>query len=1041
MILKNKKISIKKYLALVLCGAIICTQLDIVAFATENDSEISTITGDYVETEVQGDSQDAGTLESTTNTGDLEEIDELDVVEAIQFGTPTITEVEGTYEFKLTIQNLQDGDEIFASSWNIEEESYDAVSEMYVASEEDIYSEELQLNAETNEVTYVLDIKNFDNQSGEYRTRIEVIGEQSYATYDFSTYELESVDQEDESEDELENISPSLTQATLFSVTAFSSAAVVSTKPVIGTPTVSSGAGKITISVDITSSVGISEVKFPTWSDSNGQDDIQWYTGSKLGDTYTLEIDFKNHNYETGTYTTHIYAYNSDGECTVMGVTGTITANAAPVLGTPTVTTSGGKYTIKVAVSDDYELSSVKFPTWTSANGQDDIIWYEGTVSNGVATLTVDFKDHNYETGTYITHIYAYDSLGKYTVATISATITNDAPVLGTPTVTTSGGKYIIKVPVSDDYGISSIKFPTWTSANGQDDIVWYTGTVSNGIATVEVDFKNHNYETGNYVTHIYVYDGAGKYAVTGASATITNDAPVIGTPTVTTSGGKYSIKVPVSDDYGVSSVMIPTWTLANGQDDIKWYEATVSNGVATVEVDFANHNYETGLYISHIYAYDAAGKYALTAVNGTIYNNAPEIGEPTVTTSGGKYTIQIPVSDDYGISSVMFPTWTLANGQDDIKWYEGTVSNGVATVEVDFANHNYETGLYISHIYVYDASGQYAMTAVNGTIYNEAPTVSNVTITDISASGYIVTCDVSDDYGVSSVLFPTWTSYNGQDDIKWHEGTVSNGQAIVYIKTSDHKYESGTYNTHVYVYDAAGLYVGAATTATVPASTSVPGWSITSTGTKVVYDTNGVSVSGGNLLVMDISKWQAGIDLKTVINSNNVDAVIIRSSYGFTLKDTQFDSYVATLNSMGIPYGIYHYSTATTTAEAQQQMTFALATIKAAGANPTLPVYVDIEEKGGSVDLNAIALTSCQMIEAAGYKAGVYANMNYWNNYLTSSSLNSYYKWIARYGTNNGLPMADWRPDDSYHVWQYTSVGSLSGYSGSLDLNIMFYW
>ncbi|MFI3172984.1 MAG: GBS Bsp-like repeat-containing protein [Eubacteriales bacterium] len=97
--------------------------------------------------------------------------------------------------------------------------------------------------------------------------------------------------------------------------------------PVIGTPTVTSGTGKITISVEITSNVGLEEVSFPTWSDSNGQDDIVWYSGSGSGNTYTVEIDFKDHNYETGSYTTHVYAYDTEGQCTVISVVGTITAN------------------------------------------------------------------------------------------------------------------------------------------------------------------------------------------------------------------------------------------------------------------------------------------------------------------------------------------------------------------------------------------------------------------------------------------------------------------------------------------------------------------------------------------------------------------------------------------------------------------------------------------------------------------------------------------------------------------------------------------
>jgi len=54
-------------------------------------------------------------------------------------------------------------------------------------------------------------------------------------------------------------------------------------------------------------------------------------------------------------------------------------------------------------------------------------------------------------------------------------------------------------------------------------------------------------------------------------------------------------------------------------------------------------------------------------------------------------------------------------------------------------------------------------------------------------------------------------------------------------------------------------------------------------------------------------------------------------------------------------------------------------------------------------------------------------------------SSLNRYTKWIANYGSNNGLPRSDWRPDSSFEMWQYSSKGKIPGISGNVDLNVMF--
>ena len=70
------------------------------------------------------------------------------------------------------------------------------------------------------------------------------------------------------------------------------------------------------------------------------------------------------------------------------------------------------EYTVICKVTDDLEVVRVQMPTWTVNNGQDDIVWHEAELKNGVATFTVNRKDHNFEYGDYITHIYAYDREG-----------------------------------------------------------------------------------------------------------------------------------------------------------------------------------------------------------------------------------------------------------------------------------------------------------------------------------------------------------------------------------------------------------------------------------------------------------------------------------------------------------------------------------------------------------------------------------------------------------------------------------------------------
>ena len=99
-------------------------------------------------------------------------------------------------------------------------------------------------------------------------------------------------------------------------------------------------------------------------------------------------------------------------------------------------------------------------------------------------------------------------------------------------------------------------------------------------------------------------------------------------------------------------------------------------------------------------------------------------------------------------------------------------------------------------------------------------PRISNVKVTHITSEGYTVSCNVSDNVGVTRVAFPTWTSQKGQDDITdpWPDGSLNNGVATYSVRVSDHNNERDCeYITHIYAYDAAGNFECVATSANVP--------------------------------------------------------------------------------------------------------------------------------------------------------------------------------------------------------------------------------
>lgn len=90
-----------------------------------------------------------------------------------------------------------------------------------------------------------------------------------------------------------------------------------------------------------------------------------------------------------------------------------------------------------------------------------------------------------------------------------------------------------------------------------------------------------------------------------------------------------------------------------------------------------------------------------------------------------------------------------------------------------------------------------------------QAPVITNVRIVSQTEDAYTVQCTVTDNVGVTSVKFPTWTDANWQDDIIWYEGTRNGNTASITVQRSKHNNEYGKYHTHIYAYDAAGNQAG----------------------------------------------------------------------------------------------------------------------------------------------------------------------------------------------------------------------------------------
>lgn len=177
---------------------------------------------------------------------------------------------------------------------------------------------------------------------------------------------------------------------------------------------------------------------------------------------------------------------------------------------------------------------------------------------------------------------------------------------------------------------------------------------------------------------------------------------------------------------------------------------------------------------------------------------------------------------------------------------------------------------------------------------------------------------------------------------------------------------------------------------------------------------------------IIDVSTFQGIINWE--VAKSEIDGVIIRCGYGLNLTKQDDEKFLRNANEcerLSIPYGVYLYSYATNDDMAQSEAEHIIRLLK--NRKPSLPVFLDCEEKGTEKYAKRACEIIGDIITKAGYQFGVYANTWWWNNYL--NGLDSYVKWVAQYNdvcTYKG----------KVYMWQYTSKGKISGINGYVDLN-----
>ena len=415
--------------------------------------------------------------------------------------------------------------------------------------------------------------------------------------------------------------------------------------------------------------------------------------------------------------------------------TGRFTANAKPAAD-PTVgnlsgtinivnnDTMAGRFDVVISnVKAPNGVQSVSVPIWSETGGQDDLIWYTANrQANGTYTVNVKASDHKNSTGLYNVHLYYVQSNGQLTG--VGVTTTNvyigkrleDLKPSGTLTIennNVSTGTFdaVIRDIVSPN-GLKEVLVPTWSDKNGQDDLVWHKAVrQSDGSYRATIKASDHKNDTGKYNVHVHFIDLNNHRSFVTKTVTEIRQNVATGNLIIQNNNKDTgTFDVIIKDVYspkGVRTVQVPTWSDKDGQDDLRWYEATrQENGDYKVSVKASDHKNSTGNYHVHLYYIQNDGSRVGVGATTTEveFRNAQtktQVYIKDVNSNNGTYMVVVDQAPQgRQIKNIRVAAWSQAH-QENLYWYSTAPSGMHTEVQVSVSNHQYQKGNYTTQVYV----------------------------------------------------------------------------------------------------------------------------------------------------------------------------------------------------------------------------------------------------------------------------------------------------------------------------------------------------
>ncbi len=575
---------------------------------------------------------------------------------------------------------------------------------------------------------------------------------------------------------------------------------------------------------------GVETVSVPIWSEINGQDDIIWYTANRQNNgTYTVNVKASAHKNSTGLYNIHLYYVQKDGQMTGVGGTTTqVFIGKTPEQLKPKASfaiennnAKAGTFDAVITnISAPLGVKEVLVPSWSLENGQDDLIWHKATKqADGSYRVTIKASEHKGNKGNYRADAYIVDnSNNRHYIAekVVSVDYARPSGVLTIENNNTAAGTFdaVVRNIVAPT-GLKEVLVPSWSLAGGQDDLIWHKATrQADGSYRVTIKATDHKNSTGKYRADAYIVDDSNKrFYLTEKVVEVTQTRPSASLFIENNNADLGTFDAVIRNivaPNGVKEVLVPSWSLVNGQDDLVWHKASrQSDGSYRVTIKASDHKNSLGNYRADVYIVDNANqRHYVTETIVDVKHNKPVGTISVVNNNKDTGTFDVIISDVYsskGVRTVQVPIWSEKDGQDDIIWYEATrQANGTYTVNVQATKHKNSTGLYNIHLYYILNDG--SQVGVGGTTttleFRNAKTKTQTYITNVNseAGSYTVVVDQAPQgRQIKNIRVAVWSESN-QGNLSWYNTAPTGSHTEINVSTVNHKNLIGNYTTHVYV-------------------------------------------------------------------------------------------------------------------------------------------------------------------------------------------------------------------------------------------------